>query len=300
MKGVLEIKRNLKVLKEGARLAGRFFSIRKVRDAVPVNNYTLLAVDSILPKIVMHSPIFAGWSAVIATHSDLIAEGGNPSFFLLSLSAPDTKTLIKLMNGVKHGTKLVGVKIVGGHTILSAPAGITGIMSGVNVRKKKKTLKSGYRIGVIIRLKGKKGISLFPSWNCFHKTPPSKVKEMREAMLFLHKNSLISYAKDISSGGILGTSAITLESERLGGHIVLDSIPKPPHISTIYWLSAFHSFGFVVFYKKENKDIIKKMCNKVDLMFAEIGEVNKSRKLTLIMDGNTLTFFDFSKEAILR
>ncbi len=291
-------KRWIKEMKEGAGISMKEFSIKKSEDGHEIlGKGIVVTADGILPELLKNSPFFAGWSSVVVVHSDMIASGGKPLELFVCICAEDKKNLRTILSGIKSASTLLRIPVSGGHTILKSPPSLSTFLVG---EKKARNIKTGKNlvIGLIFDENGKKGTKFFPSWNIFYRSSSEEIEMKRNCVLEITKLSFL--VKDISTGGILGTCAIALESMGTGGEVEIDRISPPPGIDLGYWLKAFQSFGFIVFTKGELVDIIKNKCEKNGLGFEVIGRTLKERIFYVIYNSKRIKFFDFSKERILK
>ena len=59
-------------------------------------------------------------------------------------------------------------------------------------------------------------------------------------------------AKDISQGGIVGTTMMLAECSGVGATIELPSVPRPESASLERWLQTFPSYGYVLAVRHAN------------------------------------------------
>lgn len=289
----------VKDMKEGAGISMREFVIKKPEDGYEVKGKKIVATaDGILSNILKNSPFFAGWSSVVVVHSDMVACGALPLNLFISVSAKNKEHLRKILKGIKSASSLLDVPVSGGHTILGAHPSLSAFLIGEKKTHTKKFREKNLIIGLLYDRKGKKGTDLFPSWNSFFRSTTYEIKRKREGVLEILKYA--SFVKDISSGGILGTSAIALESMELGGEIEVKRISPPMGLEVEYWLKAFHSFGFLVFTKEQLVDIIRKKVEECGLRFDVIGRTFKGNRFYILHNSRRMEFFDFSRESILK
>ena len=115
----------------------------------------------------------------------------------------------------------------------------------------------------------------------------------------LAKQGLLHASKDLSNGGIIGTTLLMLEYAQKGATINLEALPRPADITLNTWLKMYISTGFVVAAIPKNTQAIVRTFQDHGLSASPVGTVNDTRKLVLKHGQEQSTVFDFSKESIV-
>jgi uncharacterized protein len=138
----------------------------------------------------------------------------------------------------------------------------------------------------------------YPFWNAATETDPIRLRADLELLLKLAENNLCNAGKDISMGGIIGTSVMLLETSNCGAMIDLDRIPRPSSIPFDCWLVSFPSYGFLLSVRPDRVSTIQQIFENRQITCSDIGEVIASRQLILQSQGESTLFWDFDQEPL--
>lgn len=211
-------------ISKGLKLSGDV--VRGIGDDAAVLKYTkdkylLLTTDMLIEGKHFYRnerPYRVGRKSVSCNISDIIAMGGKPTFFVISLGLPgglDTRYTDDLYRGIRDIAKRFKVNLVGGDTVSSDKIVINIAMLG-EVEKNNLVLRSGAKKGDIIFITGDIGGSIRGRHLDF--TP--RLKESR----FLVENFNINSMIDVSDGLLADLSHILKESDK-GAVIFEEKIP---------------------------------------------------------------------------
>lgn len=247
-----------------------------------------------MPDFVATDPWFAGWSAVMVNVSDIYAMGGRPIAIVDTLWSQDATISQPLLAGMSAAARAYEVPIVGGHT--NARSSYNALSVSILGRAKQLissfTAQPGDRLVMAIDLRGKLHPK-YPFWNAATTTDPNRLRGDLELLPKLAENSLCTAGKDISMGGVIGTTLMLLETSNSGAVLDLDAIPRPPEISIDRWLVSFPSYGFLFSVRPENVSTVEQLFHDRQIACANIGEVIEGRQLILKYQQESVTFWDF-------
>jgi uncharacterized protein len=263
------------------------------------NGYLLLASEGMMPDFVASDPWFAGWSAVMVNVSDIYAMGGRPIAIVDTLWSQDPAISQPLLAGMSAAARAYQVPIVGGHT--NARSSYNALSVSILGRAQQLissfTAQPGDRLLMAIDLRGKSH-SKYPFWNAATETDPVRLRADLELLPTLAENNLCHAGKDISMGGIIGTSLMLLETSNCGATIDLDRIPRPSAIPFDRWLVSFPSYGFLLSVRPDRVSTIQQIFEDRQITCSDIGEVIASPQLILQSQGESTLFWDFDREPL--
>lgn len=263
------------------------------------DGYLLLAAEGMMPDFVATDPWFAGWSAVMVNVSDIYAMGGRPIAVVDTLWSQDGAIGQPLLAGMSAAARAYQVPIVGGHTNTrsSYNALSVSILGRADKLISSFTAQPGERLVVAIDLRGKLHPK-YPFWNAATTTDPNRLRGDLELLPKLAENGLCAAGKDISMGGIIGTTLMLLETSNSGAVLDLDAVPTPPKILLDRWLVSFPSYGFLFSVHPENVSTVQQMFRNRQIACADIGEVTESNQLVLKSQQQLTVFWDFDREKL--
>ncbi|WP_310415451.1 sll0787 family AIR synthase-like protein [Chamaesiphon sp. OTE_8_metabat_110] len=261
------------------------------------DGYLLLATEGMMPDFVSSDPWFAGWSAVMVNVSDIYAMGGRPIAVVDTLWSQDAAISQSLLAGMSAAARAYGVPIVGGHTNGRSEynALSVAILGRAQQLISSFTAQPGDRLVMAIDLRGKSHPK-YPFWNAATETAPIRLCADLELLPKLAENGLCAAGKDISMGGIIGTTLMLLETSKCGAVLDLDAIPRPPEISVDRWLVSFPSYGFLLSVHPEHVPTVQQMFRDRQIVCEDIGEVSNSPQLMLKFHQESTVFWDFERE----
>ncbi|WP_088892520.1 sll0787 family AIR synthase-like protein [Leptolyngbya ohadii] len=263
-------------------------------------DYLLLAAEGMMPFFVENDPWFAGWSAVMVNVSDIYAMGGRPIAVVDTLwsSLPDHSK--ELWAGMRAAAAAYQVPIVGGHTNCHSPY---GALSVAILGRAKRLITSfdaqpGDRLLMVVNLEGGEMHPRYPFWNAATRTNSDKLRGDLAILPELAESQLCTAGKDISMGGVIGTTLMLLETSRCGAVIDLDRIPCPSNVPLEAWLTAFPSYGFLLSVAPDCVASVRGRFHDRQIVCEAIGEVNDSSKLVLRSGQESLVFWDLQQQPL--
>ena len=266
----------------------------------PDGGWDLFAAEGFIPAFVADDPWFAGWCGVMVNLSDIAAMGGRATAITDMIWAPDVHSAAPLLAGLTQAARAYGVPIVGGHTNLHAPAlnlavAVTGradaMISGFAARP-------GDALIAAVDLRGG-WRPRFDNWFAAADAPPARLQGDLALLADLAEAGLVRAGKDISQGGIVGTSLMLAECSACGFEIDLAAVPMPAGSDPARWLCAFPSFGFLL---SVAPDVAAQVCARFaarDLAAAVIGHATVGSAINLIQGTERAQFWDWQARPYL-
>ena len=261
--------------------------------------YLLLASEGMMPFFVDRDPWFAGWSAVMVNVSDIYAMGGRPVAIVDSLWSQSVEQSEQIWAGMKAAAQAYNVPIVGGHTNCHSPYNALSVSI---LGRAKRLLTSfdaqpGQQLLMAIDLHGKMHPQ-YPFWNAATQADPIQLQTNLALLPALAEAELCNVGKDISMGGVIGTTLMLLETSACGAILNLEAIPCPPDVPLETWLTTFPSYGFLLSVDPDRVAMIQAIFRDRSLICEPIGEVNHTAKLVLRSRHESACFWDLKQRAL--
>jgi putative N-acetyltransferase (TIGR04045 family) len=213
-------------------------------DGMPLPGMDLVAcVDAILPAMVERDPEWAGWCGMLVTAHDLSAMGARPFAALDTIGAKDEATLARVIKGIKVGSAMFDLPIVGGHTQLGTAGHLT--VTGLG-RTDFPVPSGGGQAGDALQLTADLAGGWRPGyegrqWDSSTTRTRDEMREMLEAVGAARPHA----AKDVSMAGIVGTTGMLAEASGCGAELVVGQLPRPSDARLADWLTCFPGFAMV-------------------------------------------------------
>jgi hypothetical protein len=271
--------------------------------AIPWNDeYLLVAADGMMTGLLVNEPYAAGKASVMVTVNDIYAMGGRPIGMVNVLASGDNEQRRLIVDGIQKGCEKLQVPMLGGHLHPDAPADHPALSVTIIGRAKhllhSHLAAAGDRLILAVDLDGRPGCKSVTSWDANSGKSPEALRHRLEALPLIAESRLAFAAKDVSNGGILGTTAIMMENSGKGAKIDLDAIPTPDTLSLEQWVLCFQSFGFILSVPERNVDQVKIIFSERGITAREIGIVHEDPVVELISKGDCATLFDFNRDTI--
>lgn len=262
------------------------------------DGYLLLAAEGMMPDFIAADPWFAGWSAVMVNVSDIYAMGGRPIAIVDTIWS-QTADISQLLAGMSAAARAYQVPIVGGHTNSHSEynALSVAILGRAGQLISSFHAQPGDRLLMAIDLRGKPHPK-YPFWNAATTTDPARLRADLELLPKLAENGLCDAGKDISMGGIVGTTLMLLETSRCGAVLDLDAVPVPPNLPLDRWLISFPSYGFLLSIRPERVSSVRQMFLDRQITCSDIGEIQANPQLILKSQTESTLFWDFTQAAL--
>ncbi|HVZ73473.1 MAG TPA: sll0787 family AIR synthase-like protein [Polyangia bacterium] len=261
--------------------------------------YLLFAAEGMWPELVATEPRFAGYCAVMVNASDVYSMGGRPLAIVDALFATSGDAAAPVLAGMRDAAARFGVPVVGGHTNLHSP--YPALAAAVLGRAKQLLTSFDARPGdVLVAAYDLRG-QMHPKhafWNASLEGPVDRLRGDYEVLPAIAEAGLAAAAKDVSMGGLVGTTLMLLEASGVGAELELEAIPRPVGVPWERWLLAFPSYGFLLSVAPANVARVCELFSSRGLAAAAVGRVDASRKLTLASGGAREEIWDLGAEAL--
>ena len=295
------------VHKQDIQTVARFLGVENAASKVQLGDdcaaipdgdgYLLLASEGMMPDFVASDPWFAGWSAVMVNVSDIYAMGGRPIAVVDTLWSQDAAISQPLLAGMSAAARAYQVPIVGGHTNARSEynALSVAILGRAQSLISSFQAQQGDRLLMAIDLRGRLHPK-YPFWNAATETDPARLRTDLELLPTLAENGLCDAGKDISMGGVIGTTLMLLETSKCGAVIDLDAIPRPAEVPFDRWLVSFPSYGFLLSIRPDRVSVVQQIFRDRQITCTDIGEVISTPQLMFIAQQESTIFWDFDRE----
>jgi uncharacterized protein len=268
--------------------------------AIPDNDgYLLLAAEGMMPFLVESEPWFAGWCAVMVNVSDIYAMGGRPIAVVDTIWSQSTDLSRSLLDGMQAAARAYNVPIVGGHTNGHSPynALSVAILGRAKHLLTSFNAKPGDYLVAAIDRRGTLHPK-YPFWNAATDAAPERLRGDLEILPQLAETRLCDAGKDISMGGIIGTTLMLLETSGFGAVLDLDAIDCPDHCPLETWLLCFPSYGFLLSVCPEKIEAVRSLFHHRDLWCEAIGQINATQQLWLHQGNDNALLWDLADRSL--
>lgn len=260
------------------------------------DSYLLLAAEGIWPQLVTQDPWFAGWCAIMVNISDIAAMGGSPMAVVDALWSQSITASTPLWRGMQAAAQAYNVPIVGGHTNCHSP--YDGLAVAILGRAQRLITSfdacPGDDLVMVIDMAGSY-YGDYPFWNAATTADPDRLRQPIGLLPKLAESRLCNAGKDISMGGLAGTTLMLAEASGVGAILNLDLIPHPSDIPWHKWLTSFPSFGFLLSSPPENLAKIQALFQPHELTCKAIGKVTAGSQVFLQQAGAQQLFWNLTQ-----
>ncbi|MEM9447757.1 MAG: sll0787 family AIR synthase-like protein [Cyanobacteria bacterium P01_E01_bin.6] len=263
------------------------------------DTFLLLAAEGMWPQLVETEPWFAGWCSVLVNVSDIYAMGGRPIAVVDALWSPSPAVAKPLWDGMIAASKAFDVPIVGGHTNGHSPyhALSVAILGRATQLITSFKAQPDDHLLLVTDLRGN-AHPKYPFWDAATKADPKQLQANLALLPHLAECGLCDAGKDISMGGMIGTTLMLLEASGCGAVLHGDRIPKPPELSLKQWLLSFPSYGFLLSIRPQYVDAVQQLFSAHDLVSAVIGHVQSGSELRLTWNKESTVFWDLKHKPL--
>ena len=246
------------------------------------NGWQLIAMEGFMNEFVKAEPWFAGWCAVMVNLSDILAMGGRATGLTNAIWAPNEKCAKKILLGMREASETYGVPILGGHTNLKTDRP----QLAATIFGKAQNLITSFRASpgeILIAAIDQRGSYVGKSKNfaSFLDADPEQLQEDNQILPTLAEKEWVTAGKDISQGGIIGTSIMLAECSGVGIEINPFSL-KYPEDNLEKWMTAFPSFGFLLSVRKENVPAVLSAFHIRNISACEVGKIVEGSSVQLV------------------
>lgn len=250
--------------------------------------YTLITTDRIITSFIENYPYGAGFSSILVSVDDIYACGGRPLGASIILSFKKEVTGKKILQGICEGSQKFKVPIIRGHTNTFGKCyELSSTMIG-EIKKDDYISAGGAQVGDYIILavdfKGKIGkASKFFFDTTTFKTSDEVLKK-RKAMNKIAEKHLATASKDISNGGIFGTTLQLIKYSGVGADINVRKFEIPPilkeaNYDILMYSKMYLTTSYVLTAPKENCEKMIHVFNNYGLDANVIGKIIKEKNL---------------------
>ena len=263
------------------------------------DGYLLLAAEGMWPALVASEPRFAAYCSILVNCSDVYAMGGRPLAVVDTLFARDADAAVPLWEGLAEAAERLGVPVVGGHTNLHSPYAALAVAVVGRARRLLTSFdaRPGDDLVAAFDLRGQMHAH-HPFWNASLEAPPARLRADYEVLPRIAEAGLAAAGKDISMGGLVGTTLMLLEGSGVGATLQLDAIPRPPEVPLSTWLLVFPSYGFLLAVPPARTPAVLGAFAARGLAAAAVGRVDDSRRLTLAAGEARAPLWDLARDPL--
>ncbi|MBD2232164.1 sll0787 family AIR synthase-like protein [Phormidium tenue] len=261
--------------------------------------YLLLAAEGMLPTLVETDPWFAGWCAVMVNVSDIYAMGGHPIAVVDTIWSQSPKAVDPLWQGMVAASQAFNVPIVGGHTSCHSPYAALSVAI-LGRAQRLITSFSAQPGDVLLHVVDRQGKMhpRYPFWNAATQASRDRLQANLNLLPTLAESGLCDTGKDISMGGIVGTTLMLLETSNCGAVVDLGAIAPPPQVDLLPWLLSFPSYGYLLSVRPKAVEQIQPQFHDRGLVCEPVGRITEGQTLTLKLGEASLCFWDFATAAL--
>lgn len=271
------------------------------------DGYLLLAAEGMWPTLVDTDPWFAGWCAVMVNVSDIYAMGGRPIAVVDTLWSQSPQQVAPLWQGMVAASQAFNVPIVGGHTSCHSPYAALSV--AILGRANRLITSFNAQPGdVLLHVTDRQGKMhpQYPFWNAATEADSGtnrcanrdRLRQNLELLPTLAESGLCDTGKDISMGGIVGTTLMLLETSGCGAVLDLGAIAPPPNVNLLSWLLSFPSYGYLLSVRSEAVTQIQPHFHNRGLVCEPVGTITNGHTLNLKLGNASLGFWDFATESL--
>ncbi|MFX1317619.1 MAG: AIR synthase related protein [Promethearchaeota archaeon] len=267
------------------------------------DNLILLSTDAVIPELAQSKPYVAGYAAILVNVNDIYAAGGRPIVAMVNIAFTEMNAGVKIMEGICEAGQKFRVEVVRGHTTPDAPINSVSASICGTVPRDSYISAGGAQPGddliLAVDLKGRISPNYEYGWDTTALKTSKEILKRYEAMRVLAQKQLLTASKDLSNGGIIGTTLLMLEYAQRGATIDLSAFPAPKELDLASWLKMYISTGFIVATIPENAESVLSIFERHGLSANKIGTVNTTKKLRIQLGDGMITVFDFTQESIV-
>ncbi len=267
------------------------------------DNLILLSTDAVIPELAESKPYVAGYAAILVNVNDIYAAGGRPIVAMVNVAFTEMEAGVKFMEGICDAGQKFKVEVVRGHTTPNAPInGVSASICGTVPREAYISAggaQPGDQLILAVDLEGRVSPNYEFGWDTTALKKSKDVLKRYEAMRVLAERCLLTASKDLSNGGIIGTSLLMLEYAQKGATIDFAAIPVPKNLDLTTWLKMYISTGFIVTTIPDNVKSVISIFKEHKLTATSLGTVDSTQQLKATFENDVITIFDFTQESIV-
>ncbi|MDT0619626.1 sll0787 family AIR synthase-like protein [Salinisphaera sp. P385] len=282
-----------------AALGERSQGIRVGDDCAAIpdgDGWLLFAIEGFVNGFVTQAPYFAGYCGVMVNLSDIAAMGGRPTAVVDAIWSRDHEAARPILAGLAEAARVYNVPVVGGHSNASSEqeqlsvsvlGRANGLLTSFDAQPDDILLAA-------VDLRGRYRAP-WPNWDASTGSDPARLRADLEILPGLAEDGLCAAAKDISMGGVIGTTMMLLECSGVGATVDIGRVPRPAGAAPPRWLTeTFPSFGFVLSAPPDRADAVTRRFTERGIACAAIGRCDDTRRLRLRADNEYRDIWDFA------
>jgi AIR synthase-related protein len=304
----LRSSRGLAAKRDIAAVAGRLGL--SSASAVPVGDdcaaipdgdgFLLLAIEGFMNEFVAGDPWFAGWCGIMVNVSDVAAMGGRPIAVVDAVWAASDAAAAPVLAGMRAASETFGVPVVGGHSNTRTDR---GQLSVAILGRAKRLLTSfdarpGDRLIAAIDLRGRYR-EPFSNWEAATGAPAARLRADLEVLPSIAESGLAVAGKDVSQGGLVGTTMMLAECSGVGATIDVGHVPRPEGVPFERWLQTFPSYGYLLAVQPAKVPAVLARFGERGIAAADIGRITADRRVVIADGAATETIWDFAQEPLI-
>jgi AIR synthase-related protein len=264
------------------------------------DGYLLLAIEGFMNEFVAGDPWFAGWCGVMVNISDVAAMGGRPIAVVDAVWAASDADAEPVLAGMHAASRSFGVPVVGGHTNTRTDRGQLSVAILGRARRLLTSFDAapGDRLVAAIDLRGRYR-EPFANWEAATDAPPARLRGDLEVLPAIAEAGLSRAAKDISQGGIVGTTMMLAECSGVAATIDVTAVPRPDGVALERWLQTFPSYGYILAVSPTKVDAVIGRFAARGIAAAEVGVITRGGRVAITDGRTTETIWDFEREPLI-
>jgi uncharacterized protein len=269
--------------------------------AIPEGDgFLLLAIEGFINDFVAADPWFAGWCGVMVNISDVAAMGGRPLAVVDAVWSAGEDNATTIVAGLRAASQAFGVPIVGGHTNTRCDRGqlSVAILGRANRLLTSFDAKPGDQLVAAIDLRGRYR-EPFANWEAFTDAPAARLRDDIALLPAIAEAGLACAGKDISQGGIIGTTIMLAECSGVGAVINVLRIPRPDGVSLERWLQTFPSFGYLLAVPPRSVPAVLALFAARDIAAAQIGTITDGDRVEITDGRVNEVVWDFAQSPLI-
>jgi AIR synthase-related protein len=264
------------------------------------DGYLLLAIEGIMNEFIAGDPWFAGWCGVMVNISDVAAMGGRPIAVVDAVWAASDADAEPVLAGMQAASRAFGVPVVGGHTNTRTDRGQLSVAILGRARRLLTSFDAipGDRLVAAIDLRGRYR-EPFSNWEAATDASPARLRGDLEVLPAIAEAGLACAAKDISQGGIVGTTMMLAECSGVAATIDVTAVPRPAGVALERWLQTFPSYGYILAVAPANVEAVIDCFAARGIAAAEVGAIARGSRVAISDGQATATIWDFAREPLI-
>jgi uncharacterized protein len=264
------------------------------------DGYLLFAIEGFMNEFVAGDPWFAGWCGAMVNISDIAAMGGRPIAVVNAIWADGEANAAPVLAGLKDAARAFAVPVAGGHTNIRTDRGqlSVAILGRANKLLTSFDAEPGDSLIAAIDLRGRYR-EPFSNWEAATDAPPARLRGDLEVLPAIAEAGLACVAKDISQGGIVGTTMMLAECSGIAATIDVTAVPRPNGVALERWLQTFPSYGYILAVAPTKVDAVIGRFAARGLAAADVGVIARGSRVAVTDGRATEAIWDFEREPLI-